>query len=125
MCLLIFLYGDILYMQTGEPDDTKKKDRKTTMKRIEIDREIKAKSIEKACEKFAKVLISRGYEWAAIEMVESVNNGYYYCCNATEVNLVKGARPVSPINNDWTYYWAIEDIDDNVYYAWFIDKSDN
>lgn len=46
--LLIFLYGDILYMRTGEPDDTKKKARKTTMKRIEIDKEIKAKSIEKA-----------------------------------------------------------------------------
>ena len=95
------------------------------MKRIEIDKEIKAKSIEKASEKFAKVLMSKGYEWAAIETVESVDNGYYYCSNATEFHLVKGGCPVSPITNDWTYYWAIEKIDDNTYYAWFIEKSDN
>ena len=95
------------------------------MKRIEIDKEIKAKSIEKASEKFAKILMSKGYEWAAIEMVESVDNDYYYCSNATENNLVEGGCPVSPITNDWTYYWAIEEIDDNTYYAWFIEKSDN
>ena len=111
-------------MRTGEPDNTKKKDRKTTMKRIEIE-EIKAKSIEKACEKFAKVLMSKGYVWVADEMVESVENGYFYGTNATESNLAKGARPVSPKTNDWTYYWAIEEIDDNTYYAWFIEKSDN
>lgn len=91
------------------------------MKRIDIDKEIKAKSIEKATEKFAKVLTSKGYEWAAIEMIESVENGYYYCSNATEANLVKGGRPVSPKTNDWTYYWAIEEVNDNTYYAWFIE----
>lgn len=31
--MLIFLYGGILYTRTGEPDNTKKKDRKTTMKK--------------------------------------------------------------------------------------------
>jgi hypothetical protein len=91
------------------------------MKRIDIDKEIKAKSIEKAAEKFAKVLIAKGYEWAASEMIESVENGYYYCSNATEANLVQFGRPISPKTNDWTYYWAIENIDGNEWYAWFIE----
>ena len=91
------------------------------MKRTDIDKEIKAKSIEKAAEKFAKYLIASGYEWAAAEMVESVENGYFYCTNATESNLAKGATPVSPKTNDWTYYWAIEEVNENKYYAWFIE----
>lgn len=92
------------------------------MKRIDIDKEIKAKSIEKAVEKFAKVLTAKGYDWAAEEMIESVEYGYYYCTNASVNNLVKGGRPVSPKTNDWTYYWAIENIDGNDYYAWFIER---
>lgn len=91
------------------------------MKRIDIDKKIKAKSIEKAAEKFAKVLIEKGYDWVASEMVESVENGYYCCSNASEISIVKGERPVSPKSNDWTYYWAIENIDGNDYYAWFIE----
>lgn len=91
------------------------------MKRIDIDKEIKAKSIEKAAEKFAKVLIEKGYEWAADEMIESVENGCYCCSNAAEHTLIKGAKPTSPKTNDWTYYWAIENIDGNDYYAWFIE----
>ena len=109
----------------GRTGRQQKERQEKTMKRIDIDKEIKAKSIEKASEKFAKVLISKGYEWAATEMVESVDNDYYYCSNATESILVKGGCPVSPITSDWTYYWAIEEIDDNTYYAWFIEKSDN
>ena len=93
------------------------------MKRIDIDKEIKAKSIEKAAEKFAKVLTSKGYEWAAAEIVESVENGYYYCSNASVANLIKGGRPVSPKTNDWTYYWGIENIDGNEWYAWFIERN--
>ena len=92
------------------------------MTRINIDKEIKAKSIEKAAEKFAKVLAAKGYDWAAAEMVESVENGYYYCSNASECNLIKNGRPISPKTTDWTYYWAIENIDGNDYYAWFIER---
>ncbi len=91
------------------------------MKRIDIDKEIKAKSIEKAAEKFAKVLTAKGYECTANEVIESVENGYYYCSNASESDFVKGGRPVSPKTNDWTYYWAIENIDGNEWYAWFIE----
>lgn len=90
------------------------------MKRIDIDKNIKAKSIEKAAEKFAKVLTAKGYEWAADEMIESVENGWYCCSNAMEHTLIKG-KVTSPKTHDWTYYWAIENIDGNDYYAWFIE----
>lgn len=93
------------------------------MTRFDIDKEIKAKSIEAASEKFAKVLSAKGYEWAAEEIVESVENGYYYFSNASEANLAKGGRPVSPSSNDWTYYWAIENIDGNEWYAWLIERA--
>ena len=92
------------------------------MKRIDVDKEIKAKSIEAASEKFAKVLSAKGYEWAAEEIIESVANGYYYFSNASEANIVKSGRPVSPATSDWTYYWAIENIDDNTWYAWFVER---
>lgn len=90
------------------------------MKRIDIDKNIKAKTIEKAAEKFAKVLTEKGYEWAAEEMVESVDNGYYCCSNAMEHGITSG-KVTSPKTNDWTYYWAIENIDGNDFYAWFIE----
>lgn len=92
------------------------------MKRIDIDKEIKAKSIEKAAEKFAKVLAANGYDWAAEEVVESVDNGYYCCSNASRHTLIIGGEPTHPMANDWTYYWAIENIDENNYYAWFIER---
>ena len=91
------------------------------MTRLDIDKEIRAKSIEKATEKFAKTLIAKGYEWVANEMTESVENGYYYCSNASELALIQYGRPVSPKTCDWTYYWAIENIDGNTWYAWFIE----
>ena len=93
--------------------------------RICIDKNIKAKSIGKAAEKFAKVLTEKGYKWAADEMTESVENGCYCCCNASEFSFVTGGRPVSPKSSDWTYYWAIENIDGNDYYAWFIEREVN
>ena len=92
------------------------------MKRINIDKEIKAKSIEKATEKFTKILSEKNYKWVADEMTETVENGFYYCSNASEINLIKGERPKSPKTNDWTYYWAIEEIDNERYYAWFIER---
>ncbi|MGN0989502.1 MAG: hypothetical protein ACI4N6_04240 [Eubacteriales bacterium] len=95
------------------------------MKRVELDKDIKARTIEKAAEKFAEYLVKNGYAWAAEEMVESVENGYYYCCNATVANLVKFGRPVHPETNDWTYYWAIENIDGNEWYAWFIERAED
>lgn len=91
------------------------------MRRIDIDKEIKAKSIEAASEKFAKVLRAKGYEWAAEEIIESVANGYYYFSNASESNIVKGGIPVSPKSNDWSYYWAIDNVYANIWYAWFIE----
>lgn len=92
------------------------------MKRIDIDKEIKAKSIGKAAEKFAKVLVANGYDWAADEMVESVGNGYYCCSNASMHTLIQGGKPTNPKTTDWTYYWAIEEVDDCIYYAWFIER---
>ena len=92
------------------------------MKRIDIDKEIKAKSIEKAAEKFARVLASKGYDWAADEMVESVGNDYYCYSNASRHTLIQGGRPTNPDTTDWDYYWAIENIDENIYYAWFIER---
>lgn len=90
------------------------------MKRVDIDKNIKAKSIEKAAEKFAKILTEKGYDWAADEMTESVANGCYCCSNAMEHD-ISGGKVTSPKTNDWTYYWAIENIDGNDYYAWFIE----
>lgn len=92
------------------------------MKRIDFDKNIKASTIEKASKKFAEYLAKNGYEWAADEIIESVEYGYYYCSNATEANLVKGGRPVHPKTSDWTYYWGIENVDGNEWYAWFIER---
>ncbi len=94
------------------------------MKRIDIDKNIKAKTAEEAAEKFAKVLTAKGYDWAACEMIESVENGCYCCSNAFEHNIT-GGRVTSPKSNDWTYYWAIENIDGNDWYAWFIEREVN
>ena len=91
------------------------------MKRIDIDKEIKAKTAEKAAEKFAKHLKAKGYEWAADEMTESVENGCFCCSNASEHTLVPGGKPTSPKTNDWTYYWALENIDGDSWYGWFIE----
>ena len=92
------------------------------MTRINIDKEIKAKSIEKATEKFTKILSEKNYKWVADEMTETVENGFYYCSNASEIDIIKNESPKSPKTNDWTYYWAIEEIDDNKFYAWFIER---
>ena len=91
------------------------------MARIEFDKEMKARSIENATEKFAKLLTAKGYEWAADEMIETVENGYYCCSNAMEHTLFEG-KVTSPKTQDWSYYWAIENLYDNVYYAWFIER---
>ena len=103
----------------NERERTKGKEK---MKRIDFDKNIKESTIEKAAKKFAEYLIKNGYEWAAEEITESVENGYYYCSNAFEPNLVQFGSPVSPKTNDWTYYWAIENIDGNEWYAWFIER---
>lgn len=93
------------------------------MTRINIDKEIKAKSIEKATEKFTKILSEKNYKWVADEMTETVENGYYYCSDASEIDLFKGSSPISPKTSDWTYYWGIEEVDDGKYYAWFIERN--
>ena len=91
------------------------------MKRIEFDKEIKASNIEKATEKFCKILREKGYDWVADEMTESVSNGYVCCSNATEHNLKIG-EVNSPKSADWSYYWAIEQFEGDSFYAWFIER---
>lgn len=89
--------------------------------RRDVDKEIKANNIEKATEKFCKILREKGYEWAAEEMTEVVSNDYNCMSNASEHNLKKG-EVTSPKTADWTYYWAIEQLDEKNYYAWFIER---
>lgn len=91
------------------------------MERINIDKTIKAKSIEKASRVFAEHLTRNGYEWVAEEVVECVANGYYCQSNAMEHNLPK-EKVTHPTSSDWSYYWAVEEIDDGKYYAWFIER---
>ena len=91
------------------------------MKRIDIDKNIKAKTAESVAKKFAKVLTAKGYEWAADEMTESVENGYFCFSNASEHTLHQNGKPTNPKSNDWTYYWALENIDGDAWYAWFIE----
>lgn len=91
------------------------------MRRVEIDKNIKARSIEKAAEIFSEKLRKNGYEWAAEEMTESISNGCVCCSNASGHDL-KIKEVTSPKSADWTYYWAIEEIGDKEFYAWFIDK---
>ena len=91
------------------------------MKRIDIDKNIKAKTAEKAAEKFATILSAKGYEWAATEMTESIENGYFCCSNAYAHTLIQGGKVTTPKTNDWTYYWALENIDGDNWYAWFIE----
>ena len=91
------------------------------MRRVTIDKEIKASSIEKAAEIFSEKLRKKGYGWAAEEMTESLSNGYVCSSNASEHNL-KIKEVNSPKASDWTYYWAIEEIDDKKFYAWFIER---
>lgn len=91
------------------------------MRRVIIDKEIKASSIEKAAEIFSEKLRKKGYGWAAEEMTESLSNGYVCFSNASEHNL-KIKEVNSPKSSDWTYYWAIEEIDDKKFYAWFIER---
>ena len=92
------------------------------MARIDIDKEIKAKTIEKAAEKFAKVLAAKGFEWAGEAMTESAANGYYCDSNAMLHTFKKG-EVTSPATSDWSYYWAIEELYSGCFYAWFIERT--
>lgn len=91
------------------------------MKRVEFDKEIKTSNIEKATEKFCKILREKGYDCAADEIAETVSNGYVCCSNAAEHDL-KSCVVTSPKTSDWSYYWAIEQIDEKKFYAWFIER---
>ena len=92
------------------------------MARISIDKEIKAKTIEKAAEKFAKVLAANGFEWAGEAITESVENGYYCDSNAM-LHTFKKCEVTSPKTSDWSYYWAIEELYSGCFYAWFIERA--
>lgn len=93
------------------------------MERINIDKTIKAKSIEKASRIFAEYLTRKGYKWASDEVIESVENGYYCMSNASRHSIMRGVITY-PITSDWSYYWAIENIDGNEWYAWFIERTE-
>lgn len=92
------------------------------MARVDIDKEIKAKTIEKAAEKFAKVLVAKGFDWAGEAMTESVANGYLCDSNAMDHSF-KMYEVTSPKTNDWSYYWAIEELYSGYFYAWFIERA--
>ena len=85
------------------------------MRRVEIDKHIKARSIEKAAEIFSEKLSKKD------EMTESISNGCVCCSNASEHNL-KIKEVTSPKSADWSYYWAIEETGDKEFYAWFIER---
>lgn len=92
------------------------------MKRTDIDKAIKAKTINAAAEKFGKFLSDKGYEWAAEEIIECVENGWYCQSNAT-LHHTEQETVTHPETADWTYYWAIENVDENSWYAWFIERT--
>lgn len=91
------------------------------MRRVNIDKTIKARSIEKASEIFCKKLMEKGYEWAADEMAETVSKGGVCCSNASDHTL-KINEVTYPKTADWSYYWAIEEVGDKEFYAWFIER---
>ena len=116
---LEWCYNIITASERAEEKSLQRKERE--MRRFDIDKAIKASSIEKATEKFCKILRDRGLIWAADEMTESVSNGFVCCSNAMEHTL-KINEVTSPKTNDWSYYWAIEEIGDKEFYAWFIER---
>lgn len=92
------------------------------MKRTDLDKNIKASTIESAAKKFAEYLIKNGYAWAAEEITECVENGWYCQSNATLHHTERG-KVTHPETSDWTYFWAIENVDGNNWYAWFIERA--
>lgn len=97
-----------------------------SVNRTVFSKTIRAKTYQTAARQFAKHLQSKGhaYEWAAIEVVETVSNGYYCCSDATRHTLIQYHNEATyPSTHDWSYYWAIEPIDEGKYYAWFIEEN--
>ena len=92
------------------------------MKRRDYDRNIKANTIEEAAKKFADYLIKNGHPWAAEEIIECVENGYFCLSNAT-LHHTECGKVTHPETADWTYFWAIENVDGNKWYAWFIERN--
>ena len=93
------------------------------MARISIDKEMRASTATAAAKKFARFLAENGFQWAAEEMTESVENGYFCCSNATEHNITVNGKPSSPKTADWSYYWALENVDGKDWYGWFIERT--
>lgn len=92
------------------------------MKRVSLDKEIRSKSIIGASKVFAKYLALKGYDWASEEVIETVENGYRCCSNASRHNLVMGLSTF-PASDDWSYYWAFEPLESGGWYCWFIERS--
>ena len=68
-------------------------------RRVDIDGQYKANDRLEAAKKFAKELVSHDYGWVAEAMEESIENGYYYDSNASELTLceVLTLFPQSPL----------------------------
>lgn len=73
-----------------------------------------------ASKRFAKKLLLRGYDWAADEILEMVENGFLCSSNASGHNLQEGIVNF-PSTGDWSYFWAIYQ-DEDTFYAWFIER---
>lgn len=95
------------------------------MKRIELEKEFRARSINEAARKASNFYRGSSLDWVADELQESVENGYYYCCNASISNTVQYSLPRSPSTSDWTYYWGLEEVDEGNFYTWLIIKEDS
>lgn len=94
------------------------------MKRFDLDWEFKARSMKEAARKAAKFYRCNSLNWVADELQDCAENGYYYSCNATISNTFQYSEPLSPSTSDWTYYWAIEELGDGIFYTWFIERED-
>lgn len=88
--------------------------------RTVIDYKINASSIDDASKKFAQKLILHGYTWAALEVLEAVENGFLCSSNASGHNLEEGIVTF-PSTDDWSYFWSI-DQDEDTFYAHFMER---
>lgn len=93
----------------------------STSKRVNVILTTHTNSAITASKRFAKKLSLRGYDWAAEEVLEMVENGFLCSSNASGHNLQEGIVNF-PSTGDWSYYWAINQ-DEDTFYAWFIERA--
>ena len=93
----------------------------STSKRVNVSLTTHTNSAITASKRFAKKLFLRGYDWAAEEVLEMVENGFLCSSNASGHNLQEGIVNF-PSTGDWSYFWAIKQ-DEDTFYAWFIERN--